>query len=70
MEAHRQTHVQGAETKKRLTRTLGDYEQPKATIASRHGEEYAKKKGLAQMKMEEEKAKRRAVVLKAREEER
>ena len=48
LEAHRQAHVQDVETKKRLTRMLGDYEQLKATIASRRGEEYAKKKELAQ----------------------
>ena len=35
LEAHRQAHVQDVETKKRLTRMLGDYEQLKATIASR-----------------------------------
>ena len=69
MEDHRQAHVQDVETKKRLTRMLGDYKQLKATIASRRGEEYTKKKEPAQKKMEE-KAKWRAAVLKAREEER
>ena len=41
--AQRQTPVQDVETKKRLTRMLGEYEQLKATNAARSEEAYAKK---------------------------
>ena len=70
IEAHRQAHLQDLETKKRLARMVVDFNQMKATIAARRGEEFAKKQETAQRKMEEEKAKRRATILKEREEER
>ncbi|KAI0641743.1 hypothetical protein C8Q79DRAFT_989113 [Trametes meyenii] len=70
VEAHRAAHEQDIETKRRLTRMVEDFKQLKRSIASRRGEEFAKKQELAQRRMEEEKAKRRAAVLAEREQER
>ncbi|KAI1789859.1 hypothetical protein LXA43DRAFT_947930 [Ganoderma leucocontextum] len=70
LEAHRLAHQQDVETKKRMTRMLNDFNQMKETISAQRGEEFAKKKELAQKKMEDEKANLRVAVLKAREEER
>ncbi|EPQ53116.1 hypothetical protein GLOTRDRAFT_107210 [Gloeophyllum trabeum ATCC 11539] len=70
LEAAKQTHLQNLETKKRLSRMLGDYQARKEEIMAKRSEEFAKRQAKAQKKIEEEKAKRRAAVLKAREEER
>ncbi|KAH9849176.1 hypothetical protein C2E23DRAFT_402471 [Lenzites betulinus] len=70
IESHRAAHEQDVYTKHRLTRMLSEYTKLKESIHARKGEEFAKKQHDAQTKMDQEKAKRRAEVLKAREEER
>ncbi|KAH9939625.1 uncharacterized protein BXZ73DRAFT_88865 [Epithele typhae] len=70
LEAHRQAHLHDMETKKRLSRMVIDVQQIKETITARRGEEYTKTQAIAQKKMEDEIAKRRASILQGREEER
>ncbi|KAI0822134.1 hypothetical protein BC628DRAFT_1327849 [Trametes gibbosa] len=70
IQSHRTAHEQDIDTKHRLTRMLSEYSKLKDSIHARKGAEFAKRQHDAQTKMEEEKAKRRAEVLKAREEER
>ncbi|KAL0066270.1 eukaryotic translation initiation factor 3 subunit A [Marasmius tenuissimus] len=69
-ETAKAAHQQDLETKKRLSRVVGDYEKRKEVLIAKKGEEFAKKRDTALRKIEEEKAKRRKAVLAAREEER
>ncbi|KAF8527868.1 hypothetical protein BU17DRAFT_38847 [Hysterangium stoloniferum] len=57
-------------TKKRLSRILGDYKGHRELIMGRRQEELNVRKAAAQVKINEEKAKRRATILKTREAER
>ncbi|CCL98379.1 uncharacterized protein FIBRA_00374 [Fibroporia radiculosa] len=70
LESHRLSHQQDVETKKRLSRIMGDYLAQREVIVGKRGAEFAKRKEIAQNKIDDEKAKRRATFLKAREEER
>lgn len=69
IDAARLAHIRDLETKKRLSRILPEFEARKALILERRSAEYTRKQAVAQAKIEEEKAKRRAELLKAREEE-
>ncbi|KAI0247527.1 hypothetical protein BJV78DRAFT_1285448 [Lactifluus subvellereus] len=66
----RLAHKRDLETKKRLSRILPEFEARKTIILEKRGAEYERKQTAAQAKIEEEKAKRRAEVLKVREKER
>ncbi len=68
-EAAKTTHQEGLETKGRLKRMLSDYNGWKETLIAKKGEAYQKKMEAATKKIEQEKAKRKAAVLKAWEEE-
>jgi translation initiation factor 3 subunit A len=70
IDSARLDHKRNLETKKRLARILPEFESRKAIILDKRGAEYERKQAAAQAKIEEEKAKRIAAVLKAREEER
>ncbi|KAI0321539.1 hypothetical protein OF83DRAFT_1099158 [Amylostereum chailletii] len=69
IEGSRAEHQQNLETKKRLSRMLGEYAVRKDLILTKRSTEYEKKRQDAQAKMEAEKAKRRAAILEEREEE-
>jgi translation initiation factor 3 subunit A len=58
------------ETKERLARMMGDYEEQRQRLLKKKGEEYAKKKDVAAKKIAEEKAKRKKTIMAKREEER
>ncbi|PPQ90337.1 hypothetical protein CVT25_007739 [Psilocybe cyanescens] len=62
-------HQEDLNTKARLSRMLGDYQERRQKVIEKKGEEFAKKKEAAQRKIAEEKEKRRKAVMKAREEE-
>ncbi|KAG6837565.1 hypothetical protein H0H93_006979 [Arthromyces matolae] len=66
----RAAHEENMATKTRLARMQDDYANRRQEIVARKASEFARKKEAAHRKIEEEKAKRRATVLKAREEER
>ena len=70
LEATRQAHKQDLDTKKRLSRMMGDYLSRKDVYISKRGEDFAKKRAEASRKIQEEKEKRRQAILRAREEER
>jgi translation initiation factor 3 subunit A len=70
IDAARLSHKRDLETKKRLSRILSEFEARKVVILERRGADYERKKAAARTKIEEEKGKRRATVLKGREEER
>lgn len=70
LEAHRLAYQRDMETKKRLARAMSDYLVKKEEIMSKRKEEFQRRQDLSQKKIEEEKAKRKAAVLKQREEER
>jgi translation initiation factor 3 subunit A len=70
IDAARLTHKRDLETKKRLSRVLPEFEARKAIILENRSAEYERKQAAAQAKIEEEKAKRRAALLKTQEEER
>ncbi|OCH86931.1 hypothetical protein OBBRIDRAFT_890151 [Obba rivulosa] len=70
LEAAKLAHEHDLETKNRLSRMLGDYKVHREVIISKRAEEFARRQAQAQEKIEKEKAKRRAAVLKEREEER
>jgi len=65
-----QTHRESVETKKRLARMMEDYNAHRRAIAGQREEELQKKKAEMKVKIDAEKAKRRAMVLKEREDER
>lgn len=65
-----QTHRESVETKKRLARMMDDYNAHRRAIAGQREEELQKKKAEMKVKIDAEKAKRRAKVLKEREDER
>ena len=70
IDAAREDHKRNLETKKRLARILPEFESRKAIILEKRSAEYERKQATARAKIEEEKAKRRTAVTKAREEER
>jgi translation initiation factor 3 subunit A len=70
IDAARDAHKRDLETKKRLLRMIPEFETRKSIIIEKRSAEYARKQTAAQTKIEEEKAKRTAVLLKTREEER
>ena len=65
-------HTEGLKSKERLSRIVkdGTYDEWRKIFEKKRGDEYEKKRTDAIRKMEEEKAKRKAKVLKQREEER
>jgi len=63
-------HELDLETKKRLSRMMGDYLARKQVLIAKRGEEFKKRKDVARRKIEEEKNKRRMAVNQEREEER
>jgi translation initiation factor 3 subunit A len=67
IDASRVAHQQDLETKRRLTRMMGDYLSRNDAIIAKRAEEFDKKKEAAQKKIDEEKAKRRRTVLSQRE---
>lgn len=64
------SHQQDIETKKRLSRMMDDYRSRRDVIATKRGDDFAKRKEDASRKINEEKAKRRKAVLDERERER
>ena len=70
IDAARLDHKRNLETKKRLARILPEFEARKVIILDKRSAEYERKQTAARAKIEEEKAKRTAAELKAREEER
>lgn len=70
LEAAGKAHQDDLATKARLSRMMGDYQSRRQEIIAKKGEEFARKKEAAKVKIEEEKKKRRNAVAKAREEER
>lgn len=70
IESARLAHQQDLETKRRLLRIVGDWKAYRDEVISRRGEEFAKRKEAAEKKIADEKAKKRATILKQREEER
>ncbi|KZT64080.1 hypothetical protein DAEQUDRAFT_679208 [Daedalea quercina L-15889] len=70
LEAHRLAYQRDMETKKRLARMMSDYQVKKQEVMSKQKEEFQRRQELAQKKIAEEKAKRRATILNQREEER
>ena len=70
IETARISHQQDIQTKKRLLRVVDDWKAYRDVIAGKRSEEFKKRLAQAQKKIDEEKAKRRAAVLKEREEER
>lgn len=68
-EASKLAHKQDLETKGRLKRMLNDHNSWKQVLAEKKGDAYKKKADAAAKKIEQEKAKRKAAVLKAWEEE-
>ena len=70
IDAARLAHKRDLETKKRLSRILPEFEARKTMILEKRSAEYTRKQAAAQAKIEDEKAKRYAVLLEAREEER
>lgn len=69
IDAARLDHKRNLETKKRLSRVLPEFESRKAIILEKRSAEYERKQAAAEAKIEEEKAKRRTALLKARDEE-
>jgi translation initiation factor 3 subunit A len=70
IEGSKISHQQDIETKKRLTRMMDDYRSRRDAIAAKRGDDFAKKKEEFARKTDEEKAKRRKLVLQEREQER
>ncbi len=70
LESSKLSHQQDLETKKRLMRVTDDYRAYREVLISKRAEEFAKRKELAEKRIEEEKTKRRLAILKEREEER
>lgn len=68
-EASKQAHKEDLETKARLKRMMGEYEPWKQVLVEKKGDSYKKKVEAADKKIEQEKAKRKAAVVKAWEEE-
>ena len=69
-EASWREHQENMVAKSRLARMKGDYEARKEFLTAKKAAEFARRKEIASKKMEDEKAKRRTSILKAREEER
>lgn len=69
IEASRIAHQHDLETKKRMSRMLGDYEMRKEVIMSKRGNDFRKRKEAAEKKIADEKAKKIKAVLQQREEE-
>jgi translation initiation factor 3 subunit A len=69
IDSARLEHKRNLETKNRLARILPEFETRKAIILEKRGAEYERKQATARAKIEDEIAKRRAAVSKAREEE-
>lgn len=69
IESSKKAHQEDIETKGRLKRMLPDFESWKQVLAERKGDAYRKRLEAAAKKIEQEKAKRKAAVLKAWEEE-
>ncbi|KAF8151510.1 hypothetical protein B0H34DRAFT_727963 [Crassisporium funariophilum] len=69
LESAKREHQEDLSTKARLSRMLGDYHERRQVIIAKKGEEFAKRKDMAQKKIQEEKEKRLKATLKAREEE-
>ena len=59
IEAARNAHQQDLETKKRLSRMLDVYHVHREVLISKRSEEFAKRKEIAQKKIQEEKKKRK-----------
>ena len=70
IENYRLSHEQDIETKKRLLRMMDDYKTRRDAIIGKRGEEFAKRKAAAEKKINDEKAKRRELIFKQREEDR
>ncbi|KAI0698023.1 hypothetical protein BC835DRAFT_1336515 [Cytidiella melzeri] len=70
IETARLAHQQDLATKKRLLRIMDDWKAYRESVINKRGDEFAERKEASQRKIAEEKAKRRAAVLKEREEER
>lgn len=68
-ESTRLAHQQDMATKARLARMTGDHQVRREAIRAKKKADFERRKEIAQKKINEEKAKRRDAVLKAREEE-
>jgi hypothetical protein len=70
VQAAKEAHEANLVKKARLARLIPDYRKFRQDLAGKRGEEYARKKEEAAMKIEEEKAQRRKQVARAKEEQR
>jgi hypothetical protein len=70
IEGSKIAHLHNIETKKRLSRMIDDYLSRREVVGAKRGDDHARKLATAARKIEEEKAKRRNIVLQQREEER